>query len=60
VLGETSSFTFVEVTADEVRAADAVVLITDHDGFDYELISEHARFILDTRNRLDGPAVERL
>jgi UDP-N-acetyl-D-glucosamine dehydrogenase len=60
VVGDTSAFTFVDVTPDEVRAADAVVLVTDHDSFDYELISEHARFILDTRNRLDGPSVERL
>ena len=60
VVGDTSAFTFVDVTPDELRAADAVVLVTDHDSFDYELISEHARFILDTRNRLDGPSVERL
>jgi UDP-N-acetyl-D-glucosamine dehydrogenase len=60
VVGDTSAFTFVDVTPDELRAADAVVLVTDHDSFDYALISEHARFILDTRNRLDGPSVERL
>ena len=28
--------------------------------FDYDLIREHARYILDTRNRLDGPSVEQL
>ena len=60
VVGDTSAFTFVDVTPAEVGAADAVVLVTDHDSFDYALISEHARFILDTRNRLDGPSVERL
>ena len=60
VSGDTSAFTFVDVTPDELRAADAVVLITDHDAFDFPLISRHARFILDTRNRLDGPSVERL
>jgi UDP-N-acetyl-D-glucosamine dehydrogenase len=60
VVGETSAFTFVDVTAEELGAADAVVLITDHDAFDYGLVSRHARFILDTRNRLDGPSVERL
>ena len=51
---------FSAATPDELRAADAVVLVTDHDSFDYALISEHARYILDTRNRLDGPSVERL
>ena len=41
-------------------AADAVVIVTDHDGFDYELVRTHAGYVLDTRNRLDGPTVERL
>ncbi len=50
----------VELTADEVAAADAVVIVTDHDAFDYDLIRTHARYVLDTRNRLDGPSVERL
>ena len=47
-------------TADELAAADAVVLVTDHDAFDYDLVRQHARYVLDTRNRLDGPSVERL
>jgi UDP-N-acetyl-D-glucosamine dehydrogenase len=50
----------VELSADEVASADAVVLVTDHDAFDYELVRAHARYILDTRNRLDGPTVDRL
>jgi len=40
--------------------ADAVALITDHDAFDYEMVREHARFVLDTRNRIAGPNVELL
>lgn len=28
--------------------------------FDYELVKDHARYVLDTRNRLDGPTVDRL
>jgi UDP-N-acetyl-D-glucosamine dehydrogenase len=55
-----SAYPLVEADADELAAADAVVLVTDHDAFDYELIGTHARFVLDTRNRLDGPTVERL
>ncbi len=50
----------VEVSAQELADADAVVIVTDHDCFDYEMIAEHARFVFDTRNRMRGPNVERL
>jgi UDP-N-acetyl-D-glucosamine dehydrogenase len=50
----------VEATPGEVEAADAVVLITDHDAFDYQLVGRRGRYVLDTRGRLEGPAVERL
>jgi UDP-N-acetyl-D-glucosamine dehydrogenase len=50
----------VDPTADEIEAADGVVIITDHDGFDYDVVRLHASYVLDTRNRLKGPNVERL
>jgi UDP-N-acetyl-D-glucosamine dehydrogenase len=50
----------VDLTSDELSKADAVVLITDHDDFDYELVRRQARYVLDTRHRLDGPRVEQL
>jgi UDP-N-acetyl-D-glucosamine dehydrogenase len=51
----------VEATREEVAAADAVVLLTDHDGFDYAMISDAAGFVLDTRHRLPaGDTVEYL
>ena len=50
----------VDCSADELAAADAVVLLTDHDRFDFELVGRHARYVLDTRHRLDGPQVEHL
>jgi UDP-N-acetyl-D-glucosamine dehydrogenase len=53
-------FTLVELSAAELAAADGVVLVTDHHAFDYSLVTEHARYVLDTRGRLDGPHVERL
>ena len=53
-------FTLVDLTVAELEAADAVVLVTDHAAFDYELLARTARFVLDTRGRLDGPNVERL
>ena len=49
----------VDVTDDELQAADAVVVLTDHDAFDYEALAR-ARYVLDTRNRLKGDNVERL
>ncbi|MFF4963696.1 nucleotide sugar dehydrogenase [Streptomyces sp. NPDC001037] len=49
----------VEPVPEELSAADVVVLLTDHDSFDYELVAEHARFVLDCRRRLSaGPTIE--
>ena len=48
----------VEPTAEEVSSADAVVLLTDHDAFDFEDIGKRARFIFDCRRRLAGQNVE--
>jgi UDP-N-acetyl-D-glucosamine dehydrogenase len=48
----------VALTADQVAAADAVVLLADHDEFDYDLIASEATYVLDTRRRLAGDAVE--
>jgi UDP-N-acetyl-D-glucosamine dehydrogenase len=50
----------VDLDAEEVTQADAVVLLTDHDAFDLELVQSKARFVLDTRARLHGPNVDRL
>ena len=48
----------VELTPQEAAAADAVVLITDHDAFDLEMVQQHARLVLDARHRLRGDNVE--
>ena len=50
----------VDATAEEIAAADAVVLLTDHAVFDYEAILEHASYVLDCRNRLAGANVDLL
>ncbi|MGC5020472.1 nucleotide sugar dehydrogenase [Micromonospora sp. DT47] len=50
--------TLVEVTAEELSAADAVVVLADHDQFDYDLIERKARYVLDTRHRVRGATVE--
>ncbi len=57
---ENVPFVLVDLTADELSEADAVVIVTDHDAFDYDLVAARARFVLDTRNRLAGPNVESL
>lgn len=49
-----------ELTRDEVRAADLVVVLTDHDGLDYDMVVAEARALLDTRHRLRGDNVEHL
>lgn len=45
----------VEATSDELRAADLVVLLTDHDAFDLGVVTTNARLLFDTRQRA-GPA----
>ncbi|WP_244504395.1 nucleotide sugar dehydrogenase [Salibacterium halotolerans] len=40
------------VTEQDVRNADIVLLATDHNDFDYELISKHANVIFDTKNSM--------
>jgi UDP-N-acetyl-D-glucosamine dehydrogenase len=50
----------VAATAEQIAAADAVIVLADHDAFDLALVVEHARYVLDTRHRLTGPNVESL
>ncbi|MBM2623302.1 nucleotide sugar dehydrogenase [Actinoplanes sp. LDG1-06] len=50
----------VAPTADQLAAADAVVLLADHDVFDLDHVVEHAAYVLDTRHRLTGENVETL
>ncbi len=44
----------VTLSADTLPAYDAVLIITDHDDIDYNLIAGHSRMIVDTRNALRG------
>lgn len=44
------------VTAETLADFDAVVLTTNHDGFDYDLIKQHAKLIIDTRGVYREPA----
>jgi UDP-N-acetyl-D-glucosamine dehydrogenase len=44
------SRTGVALTPDELRAADAVVVVTDHTALDMQLVVDHAALVVDTRN----------
>jgi UDP-N-acetyl-D-glucosamine dehydrogenase len=48
----------VEATPEEIAAADAVVLLTEHDAFAAAEVGRHARYVLDCRRVLSGPNVE--
>lgn len=42
----------VELTGENIAAADAVVVVTGHNNVDYHLVVRNSRLILDTRNAL--------
>jgi UDP-N-acetyl-D-glucosamine dehydrogenase len=44
-----SGVELVPLTAEELRAADVAVMLTDHDDFDLDLVVAHAPYVLDTR-----------
>lgn len=46
----------VEISAKSLASFDCVLIATDHDRFDYELIREHAPLIIDSRGRYLHPA----
>jgi UDP-N-acetyl-D-glucosamine dehydrogenase len=48
------------LTEQEVSVADLVVVLTDHDDVDYEMVATHAKCVLDTRHRCRGETVEYL
>ncbi|MGB3483053.1 MAG: nucleotide sugar dehydrogenase [Mycobacterium sp.] len=50
----------VDPTPEELASADAVVLLTDHDGFDFDEITTHAKLVLDCRHRVRGSNVRYL
>ena len=50
----------VELTAEELAATDAVVVVTDHAIVDYQLVVEKSQLILDTRNALKSYADDKV
>jgi UDP-N-acetyl-D-glucosamine dehydrogenase len=45
----------VSLDAKSLAGYDVVLLATDHDGFDYSLIGQYARLLVDTRGRYRKP-----
>ena len=41
----------IELNHMNIRSQDCVLLLTDHDSFDYELIRNNSKLIIDTRGR---------
>jgi UDP-N-acetyl-D-glucosamine dehydrogenase len=52
--------TRVAATVEEIAAADMVLVLSDHDGFDWDAVRTNAVQIFDTRHRLEGANVEHL
>ena len=46
----------VALTADAVASYDLILVATDHDAFDYDLVRAHARLVVDTRGVYLEPA----
>ena len=47
-----TSYSSVDLTAEEVASSDAVVVVTNHSNVDYDLVVRSAKLILDTRNAM--------
>jgi UDP-N-acetyl-D-glucosamine dehydrogenase len=52
--------TKIDLGAAELRRADAVVVLVDHDDFDLELVAAEASYVLDTRHCVIGAGIEHL
>jgi len=48
----------VELTKEKVAEYDLVILSTDHSSFDYELLAENAKIIVDTRNAFQSRSIK--
>jgi len=40
----------IDLTIENIKEYDAIVIITDHENINYDLIGEHASLVIDTRN----------
>lgn len=52
--------TVAEMSRERVQGADAVVILTDHDLFDFDLLNDCDTYIFDAKRRVVGAGVEHL
>ncbi len=50
--GDGKTVRSVQLTQQELRKADTVLILTDHSTYDYRFIVKHARLVIDTRNAI--------
>lgn len=50
----------VDLTPEFIASADCVLIVTDHDVVDWDLIGQHASLVVDTRNAMSVVGTERL
>ncbi len=52
--GHAEALQTVELTDEELKAADCIIIVTDHSQIDYKRVTELSQLIVDTRNALGG------
>lgn len=50
----------IDLTAESLAGAEAVIMLVDHDDVDIDLITEHAPYVLDCRDVLRGEHIDKL
>jgi len=48
----------IDLTEDKIKESDCILIATDHDNIDYNLINAYAKLIVDTRNALRRRGIE--
>lgn len=43
----------IEITESNLKKSDCLILVTDHDNYDYNFIKENSKFIVDTRGKFE-------
>ena len=49
-----NSLKSTELSIKNIETQDCVILLTDHDMFDYKFIEKHSKLIIDTRGRFNS------
>jgi UDP-N-acetyl-D-glucosamine dehydrogenase len=52
-IGQGEPLSSIPLTVDEIKAADCVIIVTEHTSVDYKMVTDNARIIVDTRNALN-------